>query len=195
MTTTFLSKRMTMTQYLHFDEQVAEKHEFVNGKLTKMSGGTFNHNQIAANLLALLKNLLKTKAHKYYVLGSDMKIYIPELDNIRYPDVVVIAEKPEFFRRRKDVITNPLLIVEVISPSTSKFDTNGKFEEYQSIPTLQDYVVVSQEAPYVSVFHREAADLWRSQVCKKLSGNVPLKSIEVEMPLVEVFDGVKFRKK
>lgn len=184
-----------MTEYLHFDEQVAEKHEFVNGKLIKMSGGTFNHNKIALNVAYFFKTILKNRQIDYHVLGSDMKIYIPEFGNIRYPDVVVIAEKPEFFRRRKDVVTNPLLIVEVLSPSTSKFDTNGKFEEYQSIPSLQEYVVVSQEKAHVSAFYRESADLWRSATCRKLSGSISLKSIEVQMPLAEIFDGVKFRKK
>lgn len=185
-------KKYTIEAYLSLEERSEEKHEYINGKIIAMSGATANHNLIAANIIVAFKNALRNNEKKYYVMGSDMKIYIEAYQHVRYPDAVVICEKIEFFNNRKDIIINPLLIVEVLSESTSQIDRGKKFDEYQSIPSLKEYVLVRQDMPDVLTFYREAPDLWRSQQIRKLEEAIHLKSLSCSLASTEVYEGVEW---
>jgi Uma2 family endonuclease len=185
-------KRFTFQEYLDFERASSEKHEFIDGKILKMAGGTGNHGIIAANIVAELKFALKQKDKKYFVLGSDLKIRIEAINQARYPDALVICEELEYYDNRKDVILNPLLIVEVLSPGTQKYDRGAKFDEYKTIPSFIEYVLVSQKMPYVSTYFREEEDLWRIKTTMNKKASVYLKSIEAELNLEDIYDGVNF---
>ncbi|MEO6639497.1 MAG: Uma2 family endonuclease, partial [Ginsengibacter sp.] len=133
-----ISKTYSIAEYLAMEENSVEKHEYYNGKIIKMSGGTYNHNLIASNIITTLNMLLEEKQQEYAVLGSDMKVYSPRILSFVYPDAVVVCEKPLFYEERKDIITNPLLIVEVLSPSTEDYDRKGKFFDYKQIPSFKE---------------------------------------------------------
>ncbi len=151
---------VSLEAYLRSEEKALHKHEFYNGKVIKMPGGTFKHNTLAAKAVTLMNLFIEEKDLGFHVCNSDMKIRIDAENHVVYPDAVVICEKPEFFEGRKDIITNPLLIVEVSSKSTKKYDREDKFDAYRSIPSFREYVLVSQDRLFVSVYTKQTDGSW-----------------------------------
>lgn len=179
----------TAEEYLEFEESKQEKYEFHHGKIRKMPGATTNHNIISANIIFAIKLALKEKQQKYYMLSSDTKIHIPKVQSFVYPDAVVIAEKIEHYKDRKDVIVNPLLVIEVLSDSTKGYDLGRKFEKYQTISSFKEYVLIEQAYPEIIAYHREATDLWRVQRNQDLEkGEIHLKSIDCKIALADIYD-------
>ncbi|MFK7968976.1 MAG: Uma2 family endonuclease, partial [Bacteroidia bacterium] len=169
-----------------------EKHEFVNGALIPMAGGTYFHSLIASNILFTLRFILGKTNDKFNVLGSDIKLWIEKFQTSRYPDVVIIADEVKFLKKRTDVITNPYLIVEVLSESTKVIDLGVKFEEYHSLESLQTYIIVHQDQPLLSVYQREDVDLWRIKSYQGLDAIAEIPSMEIALPLADVYDQIGF---
>lgn len=190
--TEVLDKKYTVEEYLAFERKAAVKHEFYNGNIVERPGGTVHHNLIAANFIVTLSNALENKEKEYLVLTSDMKIQIPEFNHFVYPDTVVVCEKPEFYLDNKDVITNPVLVVEVMSPSSRVYDQGEKFYKYRTLPSLQEYVLASQERPWVNSFYREKPNTWIDTVEDKLENSIYFKSIDCEIALKRIYKGVVF---
>ncbi|TAF82453.1 MAG: Uma2 family endonuclease [Runella slithyformis] len=132
----------SIEDYFELEAQSLEKLEYYNGTIITMPGASYVHNRIATNVLTLLNIALQST--NYEANNSDTKIHIPKLASFVYPDAVVICEKPEFYKNRADIITNPLLVVEVVSPSTEDYDRGEKFYLYRTLPSFKQYVVVHQ---------------------------------------------------
>ena len=109
---------LSIEKYLDKESQATEKHEYYNGKIRKMAGASYNHNKIAANIIIALGHSFEVDQLSFEVISSDQKVFIPKLNQVLYPDALVVYQKPEFWNGRKDVLLNPILIVEVLSPST-----------------------------------------------------------------------------
>lgn len=182
-------KLYTIEEYLALEEKAETKHEFDNGKIKEMAGAKYNHNKIAAKIIIELGTQFKLKDSNCDVLGSDMKIYIPILDSFVYPDVAVICEKPQFYADREDVLMNPLLIVEVLSESTANYDREEKFEKYTTLPSIREYVLVSQDKPFVEAFylHDPENELWKISHASKLEATVHLHSVDVTLKLEDIY--------
>ena len=159
MSTEVAEKYYTIKEYLAFEQRAVNKHEYYNGKIIKISGGTFAHNLIANNVSSELSVALRSKA--FFVLNSDMKIRIPQFDCFVYPDTVVVFEKPIFYEDRTDVIMNPLLIVEVSSRSTRKNDRTTKFEYYKTLPSFKEYVLIEQTTPWAVASYKITERTWQ----------------------------------
>ena len=185
-------KVYTAKEYLAFEERAKNKHEFYNGKIVKMPGATYQHNRIATNIIVELSILLKEK--KFEVLNSDMKIHIPQLESFVYPDAVVIFEKVQFYENRTDVIINPLLIVEVASRSTKKYDRTTKFEYYKTLPSFKEYVLVEQVQPWVIASYKIADRTWQDTEAASLEESVYLQSVDCTLEMKRVYHGVPFGK-
>jgi Uma2 family endonuclease len=192
MTIPIAEKTYSFEEYLELEKRSTEKLEFRNGKIVPMSGGTTDHNEIAANIIAAIKFQIKKLEKRYHLYTSDMKIQIKDLDFFVYPDTVVVAEKPLFYKDRKDIITNPLLIVEVLSPSTATYDRGVKFDFYRHIPSFREYMLVQQDRPYVSVFYREEENLWRTTDVGGKGKEVELQSIGCALSLDDIYDNIDF---
>jgi len=151
----------TVEEYLALEEYALERHEYDNGKIIQMPGGSNIHAEIALNIGSCLKIRAKQdNPRKFKVYGSDLKIGIEAVNAIVYPDVIVVVEKPEFFHEKRQVITNPIVIIEVLSQSTQKYDRTEKFEKYKTIPSLKEYLLVSQDEAAVSNWQRQAKNHW-----------------------------------
>lgn len=187
-----LEKKYTIDEYLDLERKSVSKHEFYNGNIVEMPGGTFNHNLIASNLLTAFNNGLDMGESKYFVLNSDMKIYLQEYNHFVYPDCVVVFEKPEFYLGHDDVLANPILVIEVISPSSRVYDHGEKFYKYRTLPSLKEYVVVSQDQPMISAFYQEKPKTWTETVSHQLEGTILFKSVECKIPLRKIYRGVDF---
>ncbi|AEE53648.1 Uma2 family endonuclease [Haliscomenobacter hydrossis] len=185
------SKTFTIEEYLELEERSLTKHEYHNGKILEMAGGTTVHNQLGGKIITQLNIAVDSAEKTFLVYTSDMKIWIDNFKRFVYPDAVTIAIKPEYYDNRRDIITNPLLIVEVSSAGTETYDRNGKFDLYRTLPSLQEYLIVSQEMHHVSRYFREAPDLWRTSDYFKLDEMIPLQSMGVEIPMLGIYRGVE----
>jgi Uma2 family endonuclease len=155
-----MPKIVSLEKYFQAEEKSLHKNEYHNGQIIKMAGGTFNHDNIAGQAITLMNIFVYTNDLKYFVNGSDTKIRIDTYDKVVYADALVICEKPIYFENRKDTIINPLIVVEVLSESTAKFDKGSKFEYYRSLESFKEYVLIHQSRKQVAVFTKQADNTW-----------------------------------
>lgn len=153
-------RRFTVDAYLRAEEKSPTKHEYFNGLVVQMPGAKLPHNLLATRVGKLIDNFVEENDLPFLVSNSDTKIRIEAFNHVVYPDAVVICEEPVYYQNRQDIITNPLIVVEVLSKSTEKFDRAGKFEYYRSLPSFQEYVLISQERKHVSVQTRQPDATW-----------------------------------
>lgn len=185
-------KTYSIEEYLSMEDSSVEKHEFFNGKIIKMPGAKPNHNLIAVNITTQLSIELEKKEKEYFVLNSDSKIYSPRFNSFLYPDAVVICEQIEMYPGSSTVISNPLLIVEVLSPSTEEYDRQGKFFAYKSIPSFKEYVLVWQTVPSVTASFKIGDKAWQDTEADGLDTSIYLKSIDCTIDLKKIYRGIKF---
>ncbi len=185
-------KLYTFEEYLRREEKAVEKHEFYNGKIIKMPGGTYIHSQISANAISALKIVVRPLPKKFRVYSSDLKIYIEPSGIGVYPDALVICQEPIFWNNRLDVIVNPLLIVEVLSPSTQSFDRMGKFDLYKSLPSFQEYVLINADKHSIETRFREEPDLWRIKTEDDINNSVSLRSLGVSISMTDIYEDIIF---
>ena len=174
------------------EERSIEKHHFINGEVIAMPGGTYYHRLIATNFTTALNNAIEEKQLNFQVLNSDMKVFIPRLISVVYPDAIVICSEPEFYKNRKDIILNPLLIVEVLSPSTAEYDQGTKFFDYKGIASFREYILVEQTVPFVTAIYKTSERTWTDTEADGLDTSVFLQSINCTIDLKRIYKGVKF---
>jgi len=150
--------KMTPEEYLAFERASDEKHEYVDGEIFAMSGGTYEHSLLGSNVTRELGNALIDRPCDVH--GSDMKIKVAASNRFFYSDASVVCGPPIFGDDGRDSVLNPKVIVEVLSDSTERYDRGEKFAHYRRIDSLQDYVIVSQTEPLVEQFSRQANGTW-----------------------------------
>lgn len=182
--------------HLSFDDWLAiertatdQRSEYLAGEIFAMAGGTEEHNLIVLNVGAELRNQLKERPCRVY--PSDMKVHIAAADVGTYPDVMVICGERQFHDGRRDVVTNPTLIVEVLSDSTEAYDRGDKFRHYRSIQSLQAYLLLSQYQMQAELFLRQPDGTWSLSSYQDPSESIPLRIVEAELSLAEVYDKVE----
>ncbi|MEZ2225425.1 Uma2 family endonuclease [Microcoleus sp.] len=185
--------RFTLDEYRAMEETAEERHEYCNGEIITISGGSEVHSAIACNLLIYLGFLLRDTDFRLY--NSDLRVWIPEYQRGTYTDLMVVNGEPEFNADRTDEILNPLLIVEVLSPSTEAYDRVEKFRKYRSLPSFCEYLLVSQTEPYIEQYYncdRPSGDRWQWQVYDGLDRAIVLHSLNIELPMSEVYRRINF---
>jgi Uma2 family endonuclease len=175
----------THEEYFVLEEQSDAKHEYYQGQIFAMSGGSINHNRIAVNVLTELSNGLQTTSCEPF--NSDLRVYISAHNLFTYPDISVICGEPQFYQNRTDVITNPIVIVEVLSPSIKDYDRGQKFEFYRTLPTLQDYVVIHQSQILIEYHHRVGINRWLLTEYTELDQTLVIQAIEFSLPLRRIY--------
>src|SRR5215475_6651388 len=151
--------KMTMEEYIEFDKNSEGRWEYFDGEVIDMAGCTLNHNQIASNISRILGNKLEDKGCR--ALPGDMRIKVPKALPYRYPDVVVVCGEPIIETiQGQEMLVNPLLIIEVLSPSTAEYDYSIKFTAYQSIESFREYLLVAQDRPYITQYVRQPNGQW-----------------------------------
>ena len=183
-------KIFTPTEYLAMEEVADYKSEFFNGEIFAMSGGTPDHSTVAVNMTIALGTRLASRPCR--VFNSDMRLNVERNGLYTYPDVMVICGKIELVKRRNDTVTNPVLIVEVLSESTRDYDRGMKFNMYKQVPSLQEYVVVESENPRVECYRRGADDQWVVEMIDDTSATVRLASVACEISISEIYRKVSW---
>lgn len=184
--------RFTIEEYLRLEADALEKHEYCDGKILAMAGGSPEHSLVIANVIREIGNQLKGKSCRVY--DSNLRIRIPRKTLYIYPDISVICGAIEFDPRdvNRGSILNPQVIVEVLSPSTEAYDRGEKFERYRSLDSMQEYVLVSQITPRIEIFLRHPDGAWLFNAFAGLQAAAAMRSLEISLPLVEVYAGVEF---
>lgn len=183
-------RHYTPEEYLA-QEEVAEFHsEYRDGEIVPMTGGSINHNQIAGNVYACLKFALRGKNLKPYI--GDLRLWIPRYRQYTYPDVFVIQGQPVFQAQRTDTILNPDLIVEVLSKSTKGYDRTDKFRYYRSIAEFREYVLIDQYEIAIEQYTKTDEDSWLFRAHESDADKIVLASVNVEMAITDIYEGVDF---
>ncbi len=185
-----VTKFYTPEEYLVLEECATAKSEYYSGEIFAMAGGSSNHNLIAGNVHARLHQALKRKP--CWIYQSDMRLLVKSNGLYTYPAVMVVCGKLEFAEGRMDTLANPILILEVLSQSTKDYDRQAKFDLYQALDSLQDYVLIDQERVHVQYFHRLDHGDWRLRTHRQLSESVTLDSVAVTIPLADIYDKLEW---
>lgn len=182
----------TIAEYLRFEAEAKQRHEYRKGQIVATAGGTPEHSLIIANIIGELRNRLKGKPCRVY--DSNLRVHVPRTPLYTYPDVSVVCGDTQFDPQdpKRTTATNPRLIVEVVSNSTEVDDRGDKFRRYLSLESLEEYVLVSQVVPWVETFSRLGDGSWRFTTASGLERHVNLTSIQVEVPLSEIYAGIQF---
>lgn len=181
---------VTPDEYLAAERLSESRSEYLDGVVCPMPGANFKHIQIVSNITIELG--LQLRARPCRVLPIDLKVRLPDSRKFFYPDLSVVCGEPQFHDERRDIILNPLLIVEVLSKSTEAFDRGAKFQAYQTIESLKEYVLVAQDKPFVEQFVRQADGKWTYTSVAGLEGSLSLPSVECTLNLSAVYDKVDF---
>jgi Uma2 family endonuclease len=182
--------RYTPSQYLAAERDAKLRHEYFNGYITAMAGGTPEHNQIAGNIFRKLGNQLEDRECTAYI--SDMRLFISSTELYTYPDIMAVCGQA-LFQKIEGVATllNTILIVEVLSPTTESYDRGAKFAHYRRLPSLQEYVLVSQNKVLVECNTRRGDD-WVLREFDDLSNTIQFHSIDCAIAVREIYAKVKF---
>lgn len=184
------TKTYTAEEYLEAEINSQDRHEFINGEIVLMTGGTPNHNEITSILNAILRVSLKGKP--YSIFASDQRLWVPQFNNYTYPDVMVVARPIDLQSGRTDTITNPVLIAEVLSKSTKAYDRDEKFAGYRSIPSFQEYLLIDQYRVQVEQYSKTEANKWIFSEYSSLVDRLTLTSIPVEISLADLYENIEF---
>ncbi len=177
--------------YLEFERFAQEKHEFCDGSVYAMAGESPEHSTICFNLYTTVGSQLRGKRCRGF--SPNMKVATSEAGLFAYPDLAVVCDEPRFFDEKRDVITNPIVIFEVISPSTEHYDRGEKFLRYTNfIESLEDYVLIYQKKPFIEHFAKKRNSGWVKTEIEGLGEVLNLGSIGCEVPMAELYELVDF---
>ncbi|MEM1318840.1 MAG: Uma2 family endonuclease [Bacteroidota bacterium] len=186
-----LPKR-TVKEYLEQEVETGMKHEYHDGKIYALSGGSINHGLLCGNIYAELRKNLGGEGSTCKALTSEIKLHIESMNSYVYPDAMVVCGAFETAEDHQEAITNPTLIVEVLSKSTAEYDRGDKFYFYRQIPSLQEYVMIEQKRHVVEVyFKKEKNDLWKITRYTDWDQNIQLQSIGIEISMRDLYFDVK----
>jgi Uma2 family endonuclease len=179
------TRLLTPEEYLALERASEYKHEYYNGAMRAMTGASRRHNLIVWNILATLHQQLYNRDCEAY--PSDMRVRIPLTGRYTYPDITVVCGNPYFEDQFVDTLLNPTVIIEVLSDSTERYDRGDKFENYRSIETLTDYVLVAQDRLHVEYYVRQPDDAWLFSEFSRLDQVVEIRPIGCRFSLDDVY--------
>ena len=177
----------TYEAYLELEAGSDTRYEFHDGFIVSLAGGSPEHGLIAGNFIGATFSDLKASGKNCHTYSSDVKIHISSARRTFYPDASIVCGKPEKSEQDPNAITNPILILEVLSDSTEAFDRGGKFSHYRKLKSLKEYVLVSQKEPLVDTYFRTENGSWEITTITGLDRMVVLKSIGCEIAMADLY--------
>ncbi|CAD5951527.1 Uma2 family endonuclease [Planktothrix agardhii] len=177
-------------EYFKLEETAEFKHEYRDGDIIPMSGGTTNHNQIIVNLCAHLYFALRKQ--NYRVFTSDVRLWMAEHRLYTYPDLMVIKGDVVYHENRTDTVLNPLVIIEILSESTGSYDRGDKFKYYRSIPEFQEYILIDQYQYSVEQFVKTETGKWQVNFYESADSILTLSTLDFSINLTDLYEQVNF---
>jgi Uma2 family endonuclease len=181
---------VTPEEYLIRERLAETKSEYYQGEIFAMAGASEEHKLIATNLVISLGTSLRGRQCRVY--SSDMRVLVSETGLYTYPDVLVVRGTPTLAEQTDDILTNPVLIVEVLSEATKDYDLGRKFHQYMHIPSLQEYLTVSQTEMLIHQHVRQPDNSWLIRELVPSNGKVPVQCLKVELDFADVYAQVEF---
>ena len=182
--------RFTPEQYLQMERQADYRSEYLSGEIFAMAGASEAHNLIVTNVIGELRAQLRGRPCRTY--PSDMKVEVGPAGLFTYPDVNVVCGQPRFHDERRDMVQNPILVVEVLSPSTEAYDRGAKFAQYRRLDSLTNYLMISPNEYRAELFVRQPDNRWLLSEVTGERQSIVIKSIGCEIQMAEVYDRVEF---
>jgi len=180
---------ITPEEYLARERAAEYKSEYYNGEIFAFAGASLEHNTIVINLVLKLAPQLRKRNCEIY--SNDMRVKVNATGLYTYPDVVVVCGKPQLEDDERDILLNPIVIVEVLSPSTESYDRGTKFEHYRTIDTLSDYLLVAQDKIHIEHYVRQSDRSWLFSEYKSAEEKIQIASIGCELSVAEVYEKVE----
>lgn len=177
-------------EYLAREDASESKHEYYRGEIFAMAGASKNHDRIGLDLGTRINLALQNS--KCEAFSNEMKVWSRTKSFFTYPDLVIVCGKPEFYEKRDDILTNPLVIFEVLSKSTRSYDRDEKFEFYRSIPSFQEYILIDQWRVHVEQMYLESRNKWLLTEYHELTDVLQLAKVDIAIPLREIYRRVEF---
>ncbi len=177
-------------EYLAIDSQAEYKSEYFRGEIFAMSGATLRHAQVVTNLVSDIHGQLRKSSCRVY--SSDVRVKVAPTGLYTYPDVVIVCGKAEMEKKQQNTLLNPVVILEVLSPSTEAYDRGEKFEHYRALESLTDYLLVAQNKAKIEHFHRQDDGQWALSESRGIDDTIDIASIECKLALSDVYDKVEF---
>jgi len=185
-------KKYTLEEYLELDRTSEERYEYFDGEVFAMAGGSPNQARISGNACSTLQS--KLRGGRCEAFNSEMRIKVPKALPYRYPDASVVCGEPVFDEiNGQQMLVNPILIVEVLSPSTAAYDLVEKFAAYQSIDAFQEYLLISQDRPLVIQHVKQSKRRWLRIEIEGMESEVKLESVNATLTLSELYERVDFQ--
>jgi Uma2 family endonuclease len=181
----------TPDEYLAIEIASETRHEYINGEMISMTGGTPEHNEIASILNAILRINLRGKPYSIFI--ADQRLWISERKLYTYPDVMIIQCPIQLQTGRKDTVTNPILIAEVLSQSTRSYDKDEKFSAYRTIPSFKEYLFIDQYSQHIEHYSKSNFKQWIFSEYNNPEDCIQLVSIGCEISLLEIYDSIEFK--
>jgi len=188
--TTQPSARLTPEEYLRIERAAEWKSEYIDGEMFAMAGASPRHVLIATNLAAEFRDGLRNTPCTAYT--ADLRVATDRRRHYTYPDVVVACEPLQVVDDHRDTITNPTLIAEVLSEATEKYDRGAKAERYRAVPTLAEYMLVSQERVHIELYTRQPNGVWNLREWNDSGAEIELTSVGCRLKIAEVYAKVVF---
>jgi Uma2 family endonuclease len=179
---------LTPEEYLAAEREAETRSEYVDGVVYEITGAHISHLKVVTNLTVEL--VLQLRGRPFDVLPTAMKVRMPDSRKFFYPDISIVSGEPQFHDDRKDIILNPILVIEVLSKSTESFDRGLKFQAYQKVPSLREYLLVAQDKPFVEQFVRQEDGKWVYAAFDGREESLALPSVEGTLNLSAVYDKV-----
>jgi Uma2 family endonuclease len=180
---------LTPEQYLEIDRKAERKSEYYNGEMFALAGAKRAHNLIVANLVARLNQLFRSRTCEVY--PSDMRVRVTATSLYTFPDVIAVCGGPHFLDDQEDTLLNPGLIVEVLSPSTEAYDRGRKFDQYKSIESLREYLLVASDWVHADLYTRQADGRWMLTSADTLESALILESVGAQLTLADLYEKVE----
>ncbi|HRQ51049.1 MAG TPA: Uma2 family endonuclease [Agriterribacter sp.] len=181
--------KLTLEEYLAWEREAPQKHEYYRGEVFAMAGTGARHNVIAKNLMVDIGIQLKGKRCQPY--GSDLRIHVPENTLFTYPDISIICRDIVEEEANDEYAIEPTVIIEILSPSTRSYDRGEKFRLYRDIPSLKAYILVDSESIAIEAFRINASGYWELEEYKSLNETLSIPVLQITLPLHDIYEGTK----
>jgi len=183
--------RYTLEEYFELERTSEVKYEYWDGEVYAMSGASPEHEAVLVNVITHLRTQLRRRV--CHVFSSNLRIKVPAAPPYRYPDLTALCGQPEYeVIGGVQALTNPTLIVEILSPSTEAYDRGDKFTDYKSIPSFGEYLLIAQHRPHVTHYVRQPDNSWSYEEANELSATLLLPTLDGVLPLNEIYQDVEF---
>jgi Uma2 family endonuclease len=188
MTQTLEAQLYTPDEYLELELASETRHEYRNGAIISMTGGTPDHNELAINLASLLKVALRGKP--YRIFGADQRLWIRDRNLYTYPDVMIVEKPLQLQTGRTDTVTNPCLIAEVLSKSTQDYDHGEKFSAYRTIESFREYLLIDQYSIHVEHYVKTSANQWLLSEYNNPTVTLSLSTLAVQIEITALYENI-----